>query len=102
MTTPITIHLTDHEIDAVRRFWATADLGPDEVAINHVQAKLYDALPEPPRPFQPGDLVDRIGKPWREGTVLAVDRHLAWIKWYLGGHTTEHLCDIRHHQEDTA
>jgi hypothetical protein len=95
MTTPITIHLTDEQADRARH-------STDALVAYEILALVREALPEPPRPFQPGDLVDRIGKPWREGTVLAVDGHLAWIKWYFGGRTTEHLCDIRHHQDGVA
>jgi hypothetical protein len=106
MTTPITIHLTDEEIAAVRRSDSWANPSADDPKLWAVCGKVYNALPEPPRPLQPGDPVD----------IARVDGWTHNGRYYVGPlkngkvviyspeidtTNTRPAHAVRHHQHDT-
>jgi len=106
MTTPITIHLTDDEIEEVRKTWGS--LTPINAhPSNVIMAKLYAALPEPPRPLEPGDLVDVLVSPggWSHAGRMFVgclDGRAFYWNPTRGVPGTRALDRIRHHQEGVA
>jgi hypothetical protein len=96
VTTPITIDLTPEQIKAYRTGSATVAY---EI-LDLVRA----ALPEPTRPFQPGDPVDVLGGSWcHYGQVYVGPLPNGEVVVYesSGGAVARSAHCVRHHQEDT-